>query len=307
MFTAKNEGIRLSVKIIMLILPMCIVLLAGCAPAANEPLSSTSAPPASKYPADISARVTIAEKLRLQAYPENVTPNSTEDVFWLIDISVKNNTYKNEIGYNAWVIVAGDKEYEPKQAPGISSPPMSVSLGQTGQTTFRFNVPRTLRLSDSKICYRGQEPYSYGKLSGGDKVAVYDWNLKKAVTQTQDLKEAYAVPDAYGKTSTMQLRTTATWSGTESEAINFSTDKSPWVVNGSYQVVSSLGHKFDYIIFTEDEYKAGDDALRQYLGHELLMQTRPRVGENCLVKQSGKFVICVYASGVKWQLKVGVE
>ncbi|OGO22997.1 MAG: hypothetical protein A2144_12425 [Chloroflexi bacterium RBG_16_50_9] len=47
----------------------------------------------------------------------------------------------------------------------------------------RFPVPDTLKVSDAKLCYQGEEPYSYGKLTGGDMVAVYDWDLKKAVPE----------------------------------------------------------------------------------------------------------------------------
>ena len=65
--------------------------------------------------------------------------------------------------------------------------PMSVDKGQDGKTTFLFEVPnKYISLSDLQICYRGQEPYSYGKLSGGDRVAVYDWDLKKAVEETEE-------------------------------------------------------------------------------------------------------------------------
>lgn len=160
---------------------LSLVVVMGLAMGCAAPSSTL----VSKYPADISSRVTIAEKLRVQKYPEDVAPNREEDVFWIVDISVKNNTYENEImsSYSDWQIVSGDKAYEPKRAPGIIPPHMSVSLGQTGQTTFRFNIPRTLRIGDVEICYRGQEPYSYGSLSGGDTVAVYDWDLGRALTE----------------------------------------------------------------------------------------------------------------------------
>ena len=290
---------------------LSLVIVCGLVTNCAAP-SSTPAPAPSGYPADISGHVTITDKMIVRG--ELRDPGLSEnEVFWFVNISVDNNIYENAVTNNPedWRIVAGNEVYWIPEImkvlyhPSIDS--MEVFSGQSGQTVIIFKVPRSLALSNAQIRYQGQEPYSYGKLSGGDKVAVYDWDLKKAVAQAQDLRELYVVPDAYGKSSTKQLRTIASWSGTESRAINFSTDKSPWVVNGSYEVVSSLGHNFDYIVFTEDEYKAGDDALRQYLAHELLVPTRSRAGDNYLVKQSGKFVICVYASGVKWQLKVGVE
>lgn len=308
---------------IVLSLAMLCGLATSCAiPSPISTSGSTPAPPASEYPADISGHVIIAEKV-IAKYDRN-KPDTTEltplegQIFWIVDISVNNKAYENPVtaSYKDWKIVAGDKVYD-SQKPFMDiwpSTDMSVPVGDSGETIIRFPVPDTLEVSSAKLSYQGQEPYSYGNLSGGDKVAVYDWDLKKVVEETgetRDSGELYVVPDeqVMGNTTTKQLRTVARWSGTEDEAINFSIDKSPWVINGSYDVVSSLGHNFEYLIFTKDEYSA-PDPLREMWGHELLMPTRfPSLTdpEHYLVKQSGKFVICVYASGVRWQLRVGVE
>ena len=73
---------------------------------------------------------------------------------------------------------------------------MSVSKGQTGSTIFLFEAP-DINLDDAQICYRGQEPYSFGKLIGGDRVAVYDWDLKK-VAQEVEVAPELKVADMWG-------------------------------------------------------------------------------------------------------------
>ncbi|RJQ37095.1 MAG: hypothetical protein C4555_06955 [Dehalococcoidia bacterium] len=57
---------------------------------------------------------------------------------------------------------------------------MNIDKGQTGTTVFLFEAPN-IEPGKAQITYRGQEPYSYGKLTGGDVVALYDWDSKKAL------------------------------------------------------------------------------------------------------------------------------
>jgi ribosomal protein L37AE/L43A len=278
------------------------------------PLTEQQPPPVSTYPADISGRVTIADKVKCSTAIA-VPPNKDSDIFWIVDVLVRNNTYDNavvaslETGYKGWEIVANDKVYRPTCCGSPREhPPVSIDLGKTGDFMLYFDVPQDLDISDAQIRYQGQEPYSYGKLTGSDKVVAYDWDSKTVIEETIEPGDLYIVPDEEFNTSTKQLRTVAQWSGTEDEVINFSIDKSPWVINGSYEVVSSLGHKFAYLILTEEEYSDPDEAFRKYMGHEFLMPTRFTADSiNWLVKQSGNFFICVYASGVEWELKVGVE
>ncbi len=171
---------------IILSLAIVIGLVTSCAvPSATSPPSAIPTPPTSKYPADISGRVTIAEKVRA-ATAIAVAPNKENHVFWIVDVSVKNVAYSEavvvspELGYKGWEIVAGNEVYMPR----LSGTPerASIALGQTGQFMLHFSIPKTLQISDAQICYQGQEPYSYGKLTGGDRVVAYDWDLKKAVT-----------------------------------------------------------------------------------------------------------------------------
>ena len=285
----------------------------------------TQPSPPSTYPAEINGHVTIAEKVRAELPKSQKQiewmPLGNDRGWWIVEVSVKNKDYEKPItaiwnsslsmpiGEEHWIwsIMIDDKVWTGLKNVDIFTPAsMSVSKGQSGSTTFLFKAPN-IEPSDAQICYRGQEPYSYGKLTAGDKVVVYDWDLKKAVEEITDSRELYVVPNEHLQTSTKRLRTIARWTGTESRVISFSIEKSPWVINGIYDVVSSLGHNFEYLIFTEDEYSVPEDALWKMWEHELLMPTRFVAGDHYLVKQSGKFVICVYASGVEWELRVGVE
>ena len=173
------------------------VLVVGCEkPPATSTTKSGPTETASTYPADISGYVTIAEVV--QAKYDRDKPDTMEltplegKIFWIVDISVKNNSYENEVatipkGYRSdypcyhWKIIVDDRVYDAQEPfQGIPSAyPMSVPMGETGETTIRFIVPDTLKVSDAKLCYLGQEPYSYGTLTGGDTVAVYDWDSKK--------------------------------------------------------------------------------------------------------------------------------
>lgn len=311
---------------IALSLVMVCGLVTGCGV-----LSSTPAPPSSPYPADLSGYVTIADKITVNSKSgkpmEFGQPRCT---YWIVEVSVRNKTYEKPIsetartsaGVATWALVVDGVAVANLENTDIFTPePMSALKGQTGKTTFAFEIypaegygissvqerVRKMEPNNTEICYQGQELYSYGKLTGGDKVAVYDWDLKKAVQEIKDSGELYAVPDEHFQTRNMRLRTVERWTGTESRVIEFDIDKSPWVINGSYEVVSSLGHKFEYIIFTEDEYSVPEEAFQKLMSNQLLFPTRFPAGDHYLVKQSGKFVICVYASGVKWELKVGLE
>ena len=174
---------------------LIIGLVTGC-----EVLSPTSTPDItpeptltlSEYPADISGHVIVAEKVKCLTLTA-VPPNEEGDIFWIVDITVKNNAYTDpveadfQMGYKGWVITANDKAYMPVCCGSSEeNPTIDLTVGQTGQFMLHFIVPQTLQINDSQICYQGQEPYSYGKLTGGDKVVAYDWGSKTAIEETKE-------------------------------------------------------------------------------------------------------------------------
>lgn len=145
----------------------------------------------SAYPADISGRVIIPEYLKVRKVI--MWKNEGEsDVFWVVEISIRNTSYEKAITGDCkdWQIEAGSEEYP--LGEGLmralrykevnTQDELSVPVGQSGNITVCFSVPDSLDVSDAVLCYRGQESYSYGELTGGDLVEAYDWNLK-AITQ----------------------------------------------------------------------------------------------------------------------------
>ena len=153
-------------------------------PSSTSPPSSTSAPLASTYPADISGNVKIAGSLTNKY--DLVFPPPENETYWVVNISITNMSYKLPItgNYEHWQIVAGDSIYWIAELLKLDHDPPSLSIptGYTGEIVICFHVPSTLQIRDAQICYRGQEPYSYGQLTGGQKVDVYDWDAKTVAT-----------------------------------------------------------------------------------------------------------------------------
>ena len=170
---------------IALLLVMISGLTAGCAG-----LSSVPTPPASEYPADIIGRVTIAKKIVLGG-TERTPSLSGREEFWIVEVSVKNKEYPlsvasmsdpsiplpklDPLGY-IWLLN--------DMPPQFIHPLVTVPPEQSGKIILGFEVRAGLNPSNYQICYKGQEPFSYGELITGDTVAVYDWDLKK-VTQAK--------------------------------------------------------------------------------------------------------------------------
>jgi hypothetical protein len=267
--------------------------------------------PTSEYPAQINGRVVIAEKV-IAYYKVAQTPTRMEltppegKIWWVVDISVKNIAYKEEIlsSYDRWAIEADDQLYYAKSYLGMipAAYPMNVPTGQTGQTTFRFLVPDSLRVGETKLVYQCSEGVSYGTWSGGEKTPLYDWDSRTVIKEPF---EDYIVADKH-----MQLRTIANWQGSERIPIRFNAGKSPWVVNWGYEKISAIEATFDVVVVDEADY---DAAIAQYgtawpwgiaFGHDYWV---PDKYGSIVVPRVGKFVIMVNASGVNWWIKVGVE
>lgn len=268
-------------------------LVMACGLAVSCAVPSAIPPPSSEYPADISGHVIIAEKVIVK-YDRNkpdtmeLTP-SEDQIYWIIDISVKNKAYENAVtaSYKDWKIVADDKVYDcPKPVADIwPSTDMSVPVGGTGETTIRFRVPKTLNVSSAKLCYEGQEPYSYGKLSGGDKVAVYDWDSQTVIEQVVGSYEQFFVKreisghKKVGEIGNLditepvyeyiyiELEIVGYWEkgnlGEERKywSIPFSTTTAPWVINCGYKArqftaLDPLGSKetFGIAVFSKADY-----------------------------------------------------
>ncbi|MBM4432582.1 MAG: hypothetical protein FJ025_01100 [Chloroflexi bacterium] len=174
---------------IVLLLAIIGGLTAGCEWLSSLSTTSTPSTPASEYPADIIGRVTIAKKV--MSGGNEVRPYGNHPVWWIVEVSVKNKEYQHPVTsvrdksiplpegvahHEIWSIIFNGKIWA---TPILDSPPTTVSQGQSGNMIFVFEMGGDEAMSDTQICYRGQEPFSYGKLITGDTVAVYDWDLQK--------------------------------------------------------------------------------------------------------------------------------
>jgi hypothetical protein len=258
----------------------------------------------------IHGQVIIADKLQaLSPIPVPPNPNNDDQVFWIVKVTFKNLSYNAPIivqwdkCYSGWVIISGEEVYRPNCVGSITSDKtFSVEPGQDGEFSFNIIVPRNLTISEAKICYQGQEPFSYGTLSGGDTVIAYDWETKSVITHPLD--------DFVVGGKKMLLRTIDNWSGSETTHIRFEANKSPWVVNWEYKRVSEIGSEFGIFVITEAAYEKYDveaiPAAGIFAAFAGLVWAPDEYG-SIVVPQAGNFVIVVNASGVNWQLKVGVE
>lgn len=263
-------------------------------------------PPASKYPADISGYVTVAEKVKcLTAIA--VPPNRDSDIFWIVGVLVKNNAYSDPVeasfqtSYKGWVITASDKVYRPR-ACGSKTEPLSLALGQTGQFMLHFSVPQSLQISDAQICYQGQEPYSYGKLTGGDKVAAYDWDLKKVVAEERPEEqpiETYVVyKGPLSGSYTKDLKTVEHWTGSDKIIVEFYADKSPLVINYGYTRTSEIKSTLHISIQSEK------GNIYPLIGSEIWQVI---MNNGKILEGAGGYKIKVTSSGCDWWIKIGLE
>ncbi len=155
---------------------------------------------ASTYPADISGHVIIAEKLK-QATAIPIPPSDESEVFWVVGVTVKNNSYPEPIeasyfdgGWTAWRMTANGEIYVPRYVPGE---PLSIPIGETYSFMTYFVVPQDLEIGDAQIRYTGQDPYSYGSLGGGERVVSYDWDSKEVLQEVEVVPELN-VADMWG-------------------------------------------------------------------------------------------------------------
>ena len=165
--------IRLACVIqLVLLLVMISGLTVGCGGTSSLPT-----PPASEYPADIIGRVTIANKVIVDG--KEYKSLGSNIVYWIVEVSVRNKEYLKITSYReTWAIVANGGILATAM---FDTPFIIVPQGQSGVITiaFPFRFDDDTKVSDTQICYQGQEPFSYGKLIAGNTVAVYDWDLKK--------------------------------------------------------------------------------------------------------------------------------
>ncbi len=242
------KDILLRISRVALSFLILTVLVSGC----NQ--SSQS----SQYPANLSGRVTISQKIKAPNVPVAVSSDPTS-VFWIVQVSIKNIRYSNPITdrsaarswSNDWQIVASSAgsnvpwQFEPY--PDFSPDSFNIASGQTAQLTMVFIVERDITVKNAQICYVGQEPNSFGKLTQAGSIEAYDWATKTAIAftpppTTAPTTETYLVHGAstLSSFSYMQLKTIANWQGTTSKTLSFTATRVPCVINYGWTVTSSI-------------------------------------------------------------------
>lgn len=183
--------------ILITLMLLLTAMLAGC-----TLLSSTPSPPASQYPADISAYVTLADKIMVNQ--QTITPPTTYQAasgaktpipdinrYGIVEATARNKEYTNPITQTGWALL---NTFGNAQLPPSFTSPTSIPKGQTGTIMLVFQLMGgggTVNPNGMKLCYSGQQPPSYATLAfhNGDlpinnKVDLYNWDSKKG-TQTQ--------------------------------------------------------------------------------------------------------------------------
>lgn len=96
----------------------------------------------------------------------------------------------------------------------------------------------------------------------------------------------------------INMRTVEHWTGKDAKRIKYKADKTPWVVNASYEPTSSIATSFYMrVMKTGGRFEVG---MFYYSPRNSRLQT-------VLVEEKGEFTIDIQASGVEWWVKVGVE
>ena len=149
-------------------------------------------------PAQISGSVTAAAQLKSGVFTNK--PKNPNYLFWIVDVTVKNEYFEDEIwsADNQWAIKADEVMYSadifsdddkwlkrtggeqelwyPSSVLPMMPPEMSVSLGESGRTRLVFTVPSSLSISSATLGYRpALDYYIWGSLSGGSVVWTYEW------------------------------------------------------------------------------------------------------------------------------------
>lgn len=297
MFSMKDKDKLLCIIRVPLSLVFVMMIVVGCG----------QSPENSKYPANLSGRVTISEKIKTAnvAVP---MPAGQGWVFWIVQISVKNVTYSNPITsnsggrhwYNDWRIVANNAgsnvPWQLDVLSDFSPASFNIASGQSGQLTTVFVVPVEVSVENAQICYVGQDPSSYGKLTEINKVVAYDWTSKSAIAATPaPTIETYLLhgPSMIDVFSYMQLKTIASWQGTTSKTMIFTATQVPCVINYGWTATSAITSNVDVSAWDKNNISPLPWQSQGIWTMELDL--------------AGKYTIQLDAVGAQWWLKIGVE
>lgn len=282
----------------------------------SSPSSNDQEPdnPVTLNPADISGYVTITKIIQARI-DEGDDPIEMEalpgKIYWIVDVDVSNKGYDQSIKavFNDWVIVSNSEVYEcMKPFMGVSSISncgMDVSLGEHAETLIRYAVPDTLSVSDATLCYRGQEPFSYSSLDGGETVAAYDWDTGKS-TKPKSLSTLDSYLVEYSMV-TLEARyenlyTFKFQEGTGDSTIDIDVTHTPSVINyGHSPPTSKVGSDFLLEIQGGEYTQLGSGYWMSYPYQEV------GNGGFYILGKIETYRVRIQSYGCDWWLKVGSE
>jgi len=179
-----------------------------------------------------------------------------------------------------------------------------------------FSVPSSLTIGNAEIRYHGQEPYSYGKLTGGDKVAAYDWMSKTVITEEEKSEERSAehigkieeyLFEKHGKIEKIRLRTIAYWEGDSRDTISFVANDSPLVLNTGFTPTSKIHAELS--VFVDNLSWRGEVTRCITVPWWSYSGTKFDIGCHTLTASSfaNEYEISVNPTNSEWWIKIGVE
>ncbi len=172
----------------LVLLALCSIAAAALTLSCQSPAQTTVPTPAptttpNQCPADIKGTVLIVGFLSAQATVYNPPADQT---FWVVDITFINTNFElpDISSYDHWNVVAGTTYYwVPDVLKAEKQPTVFAPVGQIEKKVVCFQVPASLKLSDARLYYQAQKIVAFGPLTGGQKAAGYDWDLKTIVNK----------------------------------------------------------------------------------------------------------------------------
>lgn len=171
----KNKNLSLIKRVIipiLFLLVISIMINPGCY-ASHEPA------------AYLSAKVDFAENIKVSS--SMTLPPEDNCIFWILEVTAKNIGYLEPMiadysRYTEWGIAVASKNilYYPWMGEA-NNPKLSLKKGQSCTFIMHFEIPREITLDEAQLCYRGQPPFSYGKLAAGGISSVYDFTERQVI------------------------------------------------------------------------------------------------------------------------------
>ena len=185
-----------AISIVLIMLLFLLFNATACTGTSAISTSSTSIPAShstittqsSTYPAKINGTVMITDNLMV-ANVAMTFPAQQNQTYWIVSISATNNSYQQPISanYAHWFIAVGENLYGTANVQS-TLPPLQLTIppGSNGKFIIGFSVPNNLAISDAQIVYQGEKPFSYGRLTGGEKVIGYNLSTNTVVTAVNE-------------------------------------------------------------------------------------------------------------------------